>query len=311
MDRKQSVFDFIEQLIRQLAICGVIEDASKQTGEIKEILKLAGDNSKFSRHIKTIERDIKDLEELLEIKFIKGKKEKEFQFPEIKKEDNAKYKAFVQFYLALLNLHSAMNKEELERSIETLVKNLDFPLKILSTLNIAIYGNRPVKIRYYSTTLEKEYEFEVHPYALTHRSKKWFLVAYSPYNEEFRHYQLHFIKDVEIDTDDRNIFEPDKDFNLDSFYRNAFKVFRNDSETRLFKIKFSKDASDFPETYVYHPAQKMEIIPGGSVILSLEADSIEEIVNWAFGHGENVEVLEPKEARQRFKEKIKKLKKIY
>ncbi len=50
---------------------------------------------------------------------------------------------------------------------------------------------------------------------------------------------------------------------------------------------------------LWHPSQRVELLPDGGVDLWLTLDRPEDMAGWVLGHGEHVEVLAPSRLRRK------------
>lgn len=285
---------FINEHLRRLMVMGIIETDYKQTGEIKETLKLAGRD--FNRNVKTVERDMQCLTEMFGVEYSAGELQKQFTIKDIRD-----YRKAVQQLLAFLELRNYLNTKP---DIETKrINNQKFPIRTISNLLIGVLGCRPVNIDYYSVTYNKNYQFRLYPYEIIQRFNKWLLIAYNPGIGQFRQYQIHGITNVLIYENEE--FERDEMFRVEDFYRNSFFIYSNNKSTREFQIKIeaafvNKVLTDFHLTNYSIIKNK-----DNSIILKFYSDSINEVVNWVFTLHNHVKIIAPKFAISVYIKKLK------
>ena len=68
-------------------------------------------------------------------------------------------------------------------------------------------------------------------------------------------------------------------------------------ETQEVKIRFSASQAPYIRERTWHPSQKIETEPDGSIILTLQVADFGEVKFWLIGFGVEAEVLEPAELR--------------
>ena len=90
-------------------------------------------------------------------------------------------------------------------------------------------------------------------------------------------------------------FEIPEDFDFEAFTRTAFNMIWG--ETQEVKIRFSASQAPYIRERTWHPRQKIETEPDGSIILTLKVADLGEVKFWLIGFGVEAEVLEPAELR--------------
>lgn len=115
----------------------------------------------------------------------------------------------------------------------------------------------------------------------------------------FTNLALHRVNGVRV-LDDR--YEYPKGLNTrDFFSKNAFN-FEEDVFTVV--LKFPPHAKDYIAEREWYPNQKLKRQKDGSVQLSFESDINMMLLGWIRGFGPDVEILEPKELRERVVEDL-------
>jgi predicted DNA-binding transcriptional regulator YafY len=163
-------------------------------------------------------------------------------------------------------------------------------------------------------SLEIEYESletkvttrQVDPYSLIFRRHAWYLVGFCHLRSQLRIFRLNRIKRVTLL--DKSV-EIDPDFSLSTFFKESWEIYQG--EPVMIKIRFKGIGAKVIESERHHPSERVSKLKGGSLIYEVKVNGIEEISRWILGFGENAEVLEPKELRDKMKSTIKNLSKIY
>jgi predicted DNA-binding transcriptional regulator YafY len=88
-------------------------------------------------------------------------------------------------------------------------------------------------------------------------------------------------------------FEIPEDFDFEAFTRSAFKMIWGDAQE--VKIRFSASQAPYIRERTWHPSQKIETGPDGSIILTLQVADLWEVKFWLIGFGAEAEVLTPAE----------------
>jgi predicted DNA-binding transcriptional regulator YafY len=161
---------------------------------------------------------------------------------------------------------------------------------IIETLREAIKACRQVTLRYRARGAREAKKRLVHPYGflLGHRH---YLVAFHVHEKANKHtlFSLPGIEAAEISD---KTFVRDSSFSLEEFAKRSFGVFQE----KPFDVvwRFSPEAADTAREFLFHPNQKTEDLPDGSLIVRFSAGSDLEMAWHLYTWGDQVEVLEPK-----------------
>jgi proteasome accessory factor B len=97
-------------------------------------------------------------------------------------------------------------------------------------------------------------------------------------------------------------FEIPENYRPDEQFRSAFGIV--DEEAMAVRVKFSPTVAHMVRDRIWHPSQRRESMPDGSVLLAFEAGGRMEIISWLLSYGEHAEVLEPADLREEVGRKI-------
>lgn len=99
------------------------------------------------------------------------------------------------------------------------------------------------------------------------------------------------------------------DFNFDEFQKTAFNVIWG--EPQEMKIRFSPWQAPYIRERTWHPSQKIETEPTGSIILTLNVGDLWEVRRWLVGFGLEASVLSPIELAEEVGVEAETLAKVY
>lgn len=88
-------------------------------------------------------------------------------------------------------------------------------------------------------------------------------------------------------------FERPVDFDVHEFTSRSFGVFQNDHDFTEVVWRFKPEAAEHARSYQFHPHQKLEEQPDGSLIVRFKASGQLEMCWHLYTWGDNVEVLAP------------------
>ena len=204
--------------------------------------------------------------------------------------------------------------QELGRSLIELTDVREWPTSdhesvdaISTTLRRALHERRKVTLRYDSYYEGKVIETVVHPHRLMFAQRGWYLIAFSEREGETRTFKLERITGLELS---REHYTPDDDFSLEEYFGNAWQMIRGERSFHV-RLRFSQRVAGNVEEVLWHKTQSTRRLSDDRLIFEADVDGIDEISWWVFGYGDQVEVLEPPELRQRMVERIQRLATMY
>jgi predicted DNA-binding transcriptional regulator YafY len=118
------------------------------------------------------------------------------------------------------------------------------------------------------------------------------------------------MKDIRIDA--RNSFEPDKTFMIEKTTINAWGIWDDKkNETKEVRLRFSSAIAERVISSKWHKSEITEPQPDGSLLFSVTIAEPLEMLTWIRRWGANVEILEPVDLRERFRDEVRRMTKTY
>ena len=205
---------------------------------------------------------------------------------------------------------------KIRQHCNTLLRNISArtdaqaPMNLLdetfSQLQEAIASRNKVGIRYQSLFEGKIVDTELSPYHLLYNQRAWYVMGLSSEHKSIRTFKLNRIR--ELKTLDKK-FVDGANFDLYEYLGRAWSMI---PEGRLYNIKLRflpKVAGNVAEVQ-WHSTQKVAFDSDGSAIVEFRVDGLGEISWWILGYGDQVQVLAPKELRDRVIEAAKNMIKL-
>lgn len=124
---------------------------------------------------------------------------------------------------------------------------------------------------------------------------------------KYKNFALHRMKKVVILQDES--FKYPSDFNVKKYFKS--NVFNIEGEKHTIKLKFAPHSKDYILEREWFPNQKEDVLNDDSIVLEFESDINMILIGWIRGFGPDVEVLEPKELRNKIINDVKETLKIY
>jgi predicted DNA-binding transcriptional regulator YafY len=170
--------------------------------------------------------------------------------------------------------------------------------EVLADLRHAIIACLKVNLHYRARGTGRLSRQLVCPYGFLYGNRHY-LVAYSM-NSKARDYRLFSLSNIEKVEITSFPFRRHKDFLLSAFAERSFGVFQE----KPFDVvwRFSPNSAADAKTFLFHPAQKLEDQPDGSLIVRFRAGGAREMCWHLFTWGNEVEVLAPPHLRNLLRE---------
>ena len=168
---------------------------------------------------------------------------------------------------------------------------------LFNTLKIAIINKNIISFSYNSSKGEK-INREVKPIRLLFKEQDWYLYAFCLLRNDFRYFKLSRMKDLEVLA-----------INYEDNFENAVlkKELKYENIVNI-KLKFDKNVAfrvydEFNEAVIEDKNDNLYV--------EIKIPNNYKLYNYIFSFGSNVEILEPKEIRNQFKNIIDELAKKY
>lgn len=167
---------------------------------------------------------------------------------------------------------------------------------LFNTLKIAIINKNIISFSYNSSKAEK-INRRVKPIRLLFKEQDWYLYGFCLLRNDFRYFKLSRIKDLEVLAINYE----------DNFENIVLKREIKYENTVNIKLKFNKSVA----FRVYDEFKAIVEDKKGNLYVEMKIPNNYKLYNYIFSFGANVEILEPKEIRNQFKNMINKIAKKY
>lgn len=165
---------------------------------------------------------------------------------------------------------------------------------VLAALREALLFQYRIRLHYTPARRDPEvYLFD--PYTLLFTQGALYLGGFAHNRKALRLFLVDRVLEVEVT---RERFVVPEDFTAEQLTGGAFGLVREEPMT--VRARFAAEVAHLVAERIWHPSQRRDINPDGSVTLTLEAGGRTEILAWLYGFVPHVEVLEPAELREAF-----------
>ncbi|MHC4956582.1 MAG: helix-turn-helix transcriptional regulator [Planctomycetota bacterium] len=160
----------------------------------------------------------------------------------------------------------------------------------ISMLQRAVDEEREVEIVYYTQRRRSISTRTVRPYAIVEHLGNFYLVGRDSIRARELSFRVDRIRDVALTG---QTFEKPRSFNAQRYRRPDF--YRPGQKDAVIKVRFGEPVA----RYVREMSPPAEITekPKGAIERALRSDSLRWVVDWSLLHGDEAEIVGPKEAR--------------
>jgi predicted DNA-binding transcriptional regulator YafY len=165
----------------------------------------------------------------------------------------------------------------------------------------------PFSFCYYSPLTRACTMRTVEPHHMVNYMGDWHLIAFCRLREEWRDFHISRISICKLENEP---FTPRPQEEWRPFLENTFGIFQN-RECFTVALRFSPERSRWIRQQVWHPDQSVEKLDNGGLRLTIPVSHEAEILMEILKHGSHVEIEEPEWLREKVREEIHRMKKIY
>ncbi len=174
----------------------------------------------------------------------------------------------------------------------------------IDDIHNAIQNNKKIKFQYMDWTITKELKprkngqwYEVSPYALIWEDERYYMVGYSAYDEEIRHYRVDKIGKVTILDEKREGMDNPGTFDVAEYSKKIFGMYGGESESVTI---------GFPENligvFIDRFGKEIDIRKREGGYLSVRASVVlsGQFYGWIAGLGKDVKIIAPQYVKDEY-----------
>jgi predicted DNA-binding transcriptional regulator YafY len=170
-------------------------------------------------------------------------------------------------------------------------------LRVLESLTRAWIDKKRVKILYWTLGEEDPADRIIEPYFIQPAAQEHanYVIGYCLHTNEVRTFKLERIRTVEVLKEGYKI---PRDFNPNEYLGSALGITVG-GKTKTVKLRFAPEIARIAGETTWHTTQSVQKQLGGSSVVTMKVPLTVQLESFILGWGDKVEVLEPRELRQR------------
>ncbi len=188
------------------------------------------------------------------------------------------------------------------------VADLDAKAHLFRQLLEARRGRRVLRMNYASLTEWDTIETKLRPYQLIYSRHSWHVIGRSSVHREVRTFKLSRIESLELMDES---YKLPRGFSLRRYLGNAWRIIPERGADMNVAIRFSSLVATNVAEVLWHPTQKLEPQPDGSLVFHATVSGVNEISWWILGYADQAEVLKPAKLRKLVGDRARMMAKMY
>ncbi|MFV2073046.1 MAG: helix-turn-helix transcriptional regulator [Thermoanaerobaculales bacterium] len=160
----------------------------------------------------------------------------------------------------------------------------------IARIEQGIREHRQLRLIHFSAHRGDTLERIVDPYGIWYVDGGLYLIAFDHLRSDHRKYLVDRIREVTVLAE---TFEPDPDFDLQSYVGRGFRVWHG--AVHHIVVEFEAALAHLPHERRFHRTQKVQGLPDGRCRVTFEAAGLPELAGWVASFGGLVRALEPGE----------------
>jgi len=171
----------------------------------------------------------------------------------------------------------------------------------------ALVQRKRLNVKHFARQTGQSTERQLSPQRLVYYRDNWYLDAYCHLRESLRSFSLDALTEVAlVELTSRVVDEAE----LKETFETSYGIFSG-KKKQVAKLKFTPFRAQWVAREIWHPEQVGEVHPDGSYTLEVPYGEDWELIQDILRQGSDVEVIEPAALRQKVKETVQKILKLY
>lgn len=175
--------------------------------------------------------------------------------------------------------------------------------EFLQTIYQAIRNKQVIEFEYEAFQSGEVKTYILHPYLLKEYRNRWYLIGFSEEKNNFRTFGIDRFLSLHAS---ESKFQRHPDFRSEKFFRHSFGITSaHEAEVRTIQLRFSTPTAYYVKSQIIHPSQRIIEETAEHISIELKLMYSYELEQAILGFGEDIEVLEPLDLKERIVNRLK------
>jgi len=253
----------------------------------------------FNISLRTLQRDIKDIYNQLQIEIVNEKKGDKRYFIKSQPETQEQSQRLLESYQVINAIHAAQDFSAIVFLENRKPKGLEHFYGLL----YAIKNKRIVNFQHYKYWDKTITNRTVHPLALKESQGRWYLLAVDTKDHQLKTFGLDRMADIDIaKTKYRETYE----YDVKDLFAHSFGIISLDNEKpQTVRLQFSYEQGQYVKTYPLHASQKIIEENDKVLIMELILFITYDLIRELLSYGTELVVISPAKLRNEIKKQLK------
>ncbi len=281
----------------------IIKRLERGPATYKQIARYLQDESAiqdrdFNISLRTLQRDIRDIYNQLQIEIVNEKKGDKRYFIKSRPETQEQSQRLLESYQVINAIHAAQDFEDIVFLESRKPKGLEHFYGLL----FAIKNNRIVNFQHYKYWDETITNRTVHPLALKESQGRWYLVAVDTNDNHLKTFGLDRMADIDIA---KTKYRETYDHEVKELFAHSFGIISlEDEKPQVIRLQFSYEQGQYVKTYPLHVSQKIIQENNKVVVVELAVFITYDLIRELLSYGSALLVLSPAKLRNEIKKQL-------
>jgi proteasome accessory factor B len=172
----------------------------------------------------------------------------------------------------------------------------------------ALAERKSLSIDYDSYADRQRLQTKLSPYQLLFHNHSWYVIGRSSLHRAVRTFHVGRILNIRALAD---TYDVPRGFSLERYLGNAWRLIREDGDDQEVLIRFQPLVARNVAEVLWHRTQTTQLNADGTLDFRVTVSGLGEISWWILGYGDQAEVIEPAELREKIAERVRRMAKVY
>ncbi len=210
---------------------------------------------------------------------------------------------------------SSLLPDEVSIDLDTLREGFSFHIgppgrlevEIFEKASQALRERRGLAMEYLTQSRGEVTRRVVDPYHLHNHAGAWYLIGHDHRTRSVRTFHLSRVRKAALQ---KRTFERPAHFDIRAYLRDSFSMMRGETIEQV-AVRFDAHQARWIAERTWHPTERRERHPDGSLTLHFELSGLDGVKRWAMSYGSRAEILAPASLRREVAEEVRRMARMY